>query len=176
MVCLALHRAKAAHLPEELSMLPISNGLLQMGRAHLPTYPASRLPVLFGPMRIRDLVVHIVPIHQILQDGTAFPDLEPLTDLVGVDEGWDSTVGVDVEVPLLLLLVFKKFDWAYLYAKLCQSFLFFFVSKRGLAAVMGSCVVLQAQFLEGDGDLERIGGALAIERNLVLLSVHCGRK
>jgi len=41
---------------------------------------------------------------------------------------------------------------------------------------MGSYVVLQAQFLEGNGDLERIRSALAVERNVVLLCAHGGRR
>lgn len=41
---------------------------------------------------------------------------------------------------------------------------------------MGSYVVLQAQFLEGNRDLERIGSALAVERNVVLLCAHRGRR
>ena len=89
-----------------------------------PIYPACHLPVLFGPTRIRDLVVPIVPVHEILQDGTAFPDFELLVVLVRVDDGWDATVGVDVEIPLLFLLMFKELDWAYLQAELCQGFLF----------------------------------------------------
>lgn len=57
----------------------------------------------------------IVPIHEILQDGTAFPDFELLAVLVCVDNGWDATVGVDVEEPLFFLLMFKELDWVYLH-------------------------------------------------------------
>jgi hypothetical protein len=131
--------------------------------------------MLFGPMRIRYLAVPVVPVHEILQDGTAFPDFELLALLVRVGDGWDTTVGVDVEVPLFFLLMFKELDWAYLHAKLCHEFLFLFVSKGRSGVVMGSYVVLQAQFLEGNGYLERIGSALAVECNVVLLCAHGGR-
>ena len=67
-------------------------------------------------MRIRDLVAPIVPVHEILQDGTAFPNFELLAILVRVDDGWDATVGVDIEVPLLFLLMFKELDGVYLRA------------------------------------------------------------
>jgi hypothetical protein len=77
-------------------------------------YPVCHLPVLFGPTGIRDLVVPVVPVYEILQDGTAFPDFELLAVLVRVDDGWDAAVGVDVEVPLLFLLMFKELDLAYL--------------------------------------------------------------
>lgn len=42
--------------------------------------------------------------------------------------------------------------------------------------MIGSYVVLQAQFLEGNGDLERIGSAFAVERNVVLLCAHGGQR
>lgn len=79
-------------------------------------------------------MVPIVPVYEILQDGTAFPDFELLAVLVRVDNGWDATVGVDIEVPLLFLLMFKELDWAYLHAELCQGFLFFilFLFLRGV--------------------------------------------
>jgi hypothetical protein len=64
-------------------------------------------------------MVHIIPLHEILQDGTAFPDLELLAGLVRVDERWDTTVGVDVEVPLLFLLVLNEVDSVYLHTELC---------------------------------------------------------
>lgn len=59
-------------------------------------------------------MVPVVSVHQILQDGATFPDLEFLATLVRVDDGRDAAVWIDVEVPLLFLLVFKEFDCAYL--------------------------------------------------------------
>ena len=101
-------------------------------------------------MRIRDLVVHIVAVDEILQDGTAFPDFELLSVLVRVDDGWDATVGVDIEVPLLFLLMFKELDWACLHAESCQKYLFLSDFQGESGAVKRSYIVLQAQFLEGN--------------------------
>jgi hypothetical protein len=67
--------------------------------------------MLFRPTRVRYLVALVVPVHKVLQDGTAFPDLELLAVVICIDDGWNATVGVDVEVPLLFLLMFKKLDW-----------------------------------------------------------------
>jgi hypothetical protein len=118
-VCLPLHRAETAHLPKELSMSLLETPLFKLGMGRSPIYPACSLPVLFGPTRIRYHVLPIVSVHEILQDGTAFPDFELLALLVRVDDGWDATVRVDVEVPLLFLLMFKELDWAYLHAEVC---------------------------------------------------------
>lgn len=120
-------------------------------------------------------MVRIVSVHEILQDSAAFPDFELLAVLVLVDDGWDATVGIDVEVPLLFLLMFKELDGVYLHAEVCQGFLFLRISKGKTGAVMESYIVLQAQFLEGNRDLERVGSALAVERDVVLLSAHGGR-
>jgi hypothetical protein len=73
--------------------------------------------MLFRPTRVRDLVVLVVSVHKILQDRAAFPDLELLAVLICVDDGWNATVGVDVEIPLLFLLVFKKLDRMDLYCE-----------------------------------------------------------
>lgn len=73
-------------------------------------------------MRIRNLVVLIVPVDKILQDGATFPDLEVVATLVCVDDGRDAAVGVDVEEPLLLLLVFEELDCAYLYTECVRVF------------------------------------------------------
>lgn len=66
-------------------------------------------------------MVPIVPVHKILQDGTTFPDLELLAVLGSVNDGWDATVGVDVEKPLLFLLMLKELDLVHLHAELCQA-------------------------------------------------------
>lgn len=119
-------------------------------------------------------MIRIISVNKILQDSTAFPDFELLAILVLVDDGWNATVGIDVEVPLLFLLMFKKLDRVYLRAEHCQGFLFLPISEGSTRAVMESYIVLQAQFLEGNRDLERVGSALAVERDVVLLSAHGG--
>lgn len=95
-----------------------------------PSYPACHLPVLFSPTRERDLVVLIVPIHEVLQDGTALPDFELLAVLVHVDDGWYAAIWVDVEIPLLFLLVFKELDWAYLHMETMLGILFFLLLTK----------------------------------------------
>ena len=57
-------------------------------------------------------MVLVVPLHEILQNGATLPDLELAAIFTRVDNGWNAAVGVDVEVPLLLLLVLKKLDHA----------------------------------------------------------------
>ena len=61
-------------------------------------------------------MVFVVSVHEILQDGATLPDLDLVTILVRVDEGRDAAVGVDIKEPLLLLLVLKELDDAYLHA------------------------------------------------------------
>ena len=70
--------------------------------------------MLFGATGVRYLVILVISVHEILQDGTAFPNLELLAVLVLVDDGWDATVGVDVEEPRLFLLMLREIDCAYL--------------------------------------------------------------
>lgn len=59
-------------------------------------------------------MVLVVPVHEILQDGATFPDLEVVATLVRVNDGWHFSIWIDVEVPLLFLLVFKELNCAYL--------------------------------------------------------------
>lgn len=59
-------------------------------------------------------MVLVVPVHEILQDGATFPDLEFVATLVRVDNGRDLPIWVDVEIPLLFLLVFKELNCVYL--------------------------------------------------------------
>lgn len=57
----------------------------------------------------------IVALSEVLQDCAAFPDLELLALLVCVDDGGDTAVGIDGEVPCLFLLMFEELDLANLY-------------------------------------------------------------
>lgn len=60
-------------------------------------------------------MVHIVAVHKILQNGSALPDIKLLAILVDVGDSRDATIWVDVEEPLLLLLMLEKLDLAHLY-------------------------------------------------------------
>lgn len=93
----------------------VSISLLRAGISHNPqAYPACHLPMLFGATRVRDLVIDIVSLRKILQNRTTFPDFQLFAISAHINKGWDATVGIDVEVPLFFLLMFKKFDRAYL--------------------------------------------------------------
>lgn len=70
-------------------------------------------------------MVLVVPVYEILQDGTTFPDLEVVATLVRVDDGRNAAVGVDVEEPLLFLLVFKDLNCAYLHTDCVRVFKIF---------------------------------------------------
>jgi len=104
-VCLTLHRAETTDLPKELWGLRLD--ISPTVTCRYGTYPARHLPVLFGTTGIRDLVVLVIPFHKVLQDSTTFPDLEFVAMLVCVNNGWDTTVWVDVKKPLLFLFVFE---------------------------------------------------------------------
>lgn len=88
----------------------------------MATHPARHLPVLLRPTRIRNLEITIVPVHKILQNGSTLPDFQLGAVTLLVDEGRDTAVGVDIEEPLLLLLVFEEFDWADLCKNVGQSY------------------------------------------------------
>ena len=72
------------------------------------TYPANRLPVLLGAIRIRDLVILVVRSDDIQEDSTTFKDLDLAAVLVLISEGRNATVGVDLEEPGFLLLVLAE--------------------------------------------------------------------
>lgn len=59
-------------------------------------------------------MVLVVPVHEILQDGATFPDLELVATLVRVDDGWNSAIRIYLKEKMLFLLMFKEFDDAYL--------------------------------------------------------------
>lgn len=60
-------------------------------------------------------MVFVVSVHEILQDCTAFPDLQLATTLVRVDNSWNAAVGVYIEKPLFFLFVVEEIDFADLY-------------------------------------------------------------
>lgn len=59
-------------------------------------------------------MVLVISIREILQNGTTLPDLEFLTFRILNDDCRDTTIRVDVKVPLLFLLVLEEVDLAYL--------------------------------------------------------------
>lgn len=127
-------------------------------------------------MRIRDLVVLVIPVHEILQNSATFPDFQVVATLVRVDDGRNAAVRVDVEVPLLFLLVFKELNCAYLHPDCVRVFKISICPFLGIWSddAWEPYVVLQAQFLQRDGNLEWVGSALTVEGNH-LLCAHDGR-
>lgn len=84
--------------------------------SHNLTYPAGDFPVLTRPMRIRNLVVFVVAVRQVLQDGTALKDADLLAVLKLVRQGGDATIGVNLQEPRLLLLILHHLDGVHLRA------------------------------------------------------------
>lgn len=76
-------------------------------------YPAGDFPVLGSTLGVRNLVVLVVPLHEVLQDGAALKDANLLA-VQGICEGGNAAIGVDVEEPLLLLLILHHFNVVHL--------------------------------------------------------------
>lgn len=68
------------------------------------THPAGHLIVLPASGRKRNLVVRVVPVDQILQYGTALEDTNRLAIAERIDNGRDSTIGIDFVQKRRLLL------------------------------------------------------------------------
>lgn len=102
-VYLPLHGAQAAHLPHDLRRLAVCERKREGGWAG--TYPVVHLPVLARAARVRHLVLGVVAVDQVLQDGSALEDADGLAVREGVGNGRDAAVGVDLEEPRLLLTV-----------------------------------------------------------------------
>jgi hypothetical protein len=105
-VGLTLHGAETGHLPHELVLGLVSQ--LEEGSVQdrvAEAYPADCVPVFFGSVRIRDLVILVVRGYYILEDSTTFEDLDLAPARVLISEGGNATVGVDLEKPGFLLLV-----------------------------------------------------------------------
>jgi hypothetical protein len=119
-VGLALHRTKTTHLPHE---------------------PAGHLPMLSRALRERELVILVIAINEVLQHSTTLKD----TNLLAVEcisESRDATVGVDLEEPLFLLLIFGHLDGVHL--------------------------VLEVELLEQNGGLDAIGSVGGVEGDVGL--------
>jgi hypothetical protein len=56
-------------------------------------------------MRVRDLVVLVIAINKVLEDGTALEDADGLAVGELVSNGRNAAIGVDLEEPGLLLLI-----------------------------------------------------------------------
>ena len=74
-------------------------------------YPAGHLPMLARPGGVRDLVVLVIAVDDVLENSTALKDADRLAvgELVG--QGGNAAIGVDFEEPRLLLLIVGHADW-----------------------------------------------------------------
>ena len=89
MVGLSLHRAHAAVQEEK---------------------PVVDFIALAGTLGVGDLVLRVVLLDEVLQDGTGLEEADLLAVGEGVSHGWDAAVRVDLEEPGLLLGVFGSVD------------------------------------------------------------------
>jgi hypothetical protein len=76
----------------------------------LKEQPVVHLIPLPRSFRIADLVVFVVPGNQILHDRSRLEEVDRLSVRECVCESWDAPVGVDLQEPILLLGVLRKFD------------------------------------------------------------------
>lgn len=99
--------------------------------------PVVHLIVLSRALRVRDLVLGIILVDEVLLDAATLEqaDLFPVGE--GVGEGGDTAVGVDLEEPRLFLLVFGDVDFGHF--------------------------VRDAELLEGDRDFDPVGGLGRVE-------------
>lgn len=104
---------------------------------HLEHQPAHHLVVQARPVLVREGLVLVVQVGQIQHDGAGLEDAQ-----IPILERRDASVGVDVEEPLLLLLVGRDVD--------------------------GARLVRQAELLEHDGRLEPVGRAERVVGQLVV--------
>jgi len=63
-----------------------------------------------GTIRIGNVVVLVIPSDQVLEYGTALPNLHLLSVLILVSQGRNTAIGVDLEEPGLLLLKTWEID------------------------------------------------------------------
>lgn len=109
--------------------------------AHLPHQPALHLPIFRRVPGIRELILLVISLHQIIQDRAALKHAQRLpfagAGEAGIRERRDAAVWVDLEEPRLLLLVGGEVEFR--------------------------DVVGEAELLEEDGGLDAVGGLLGVE-------------
>lgn len=74
------------------------------------TYPGHHLPVLRRVARVRHLVVLVVAVYKVLENGSALKDANGLAIRPLVGDGGDAAVGVNLEEPRLLLFILAHLD------------------------------------------------------------------
>lgn len=100
MVQLALHWAESTHLPEQLCI--VSDGMMEDAESPM-AYPTVHLVVLSRSLRVRQLVLLVVPFDQVLQNRATFKNSDGLPIGELISQGRDSTIGINFEIPWLLI-------------------------------------------------------------------------
>lgn len=66
--------------------------------------------ILSSPLRIRDLVLRIVVVGQVLQNAAGFEDIDRLSVGKRISYGGNAAIGVNFKKPWLFLLVFAELE------------------------------------------------------------------
>ena len=85
------------------------------------THPVVGFVVLLCATGIRDLMVSVVSIDKILQDGAGLEDADGLPALQLVSQSGDPPVRIDLEKPWFFLRVFLQLDGCCLISSLAPS-------------------------------------------------------
>ena len=96
-----MHGAETTHLPHKLRDIDQHFGRRE-GSKVTCAHPVIDLPVFLSISGVRDLVVLVVPVHQILHDGTALKQPDGRAIGEGVRQGRETPIGVDLKEPRLL--------------------------------------------------------------------------
>lgn len=94
-------------VPEEVVGLPLHG-------AHAPVQeeePVVNFVAFAGPFGVGDLVLGVVLLNEVLQDGTGLEEADLLAIRESVGHCWDAAIRVDFEEPGLLLGVLGKVDF-----------------------------------------------------------------
>lgn len=131
---------------------------------HLPHKPAQGLPMLLRADGVRDLVVLVEPGDNVQQDGTGFENLDLLAVLELVGQSRDTAVGVDLEVPRLLVLVLEYTDGTDLDGekRIVR------VLRRNYESGWSAYLVRKPELLKNDGCLQAIRSSLRVKSDVGL--------
>lgn len=114
----------------------------------LEKHPIVTLIILPAPLWETYLMLPIILLSQIYQYTSALEQTNRLPVFEGVREGGDAAVRIDFEEPVFFLLVGGDVD------------------------VLG--FVGEAEFFEGDGDFDAVGGGVGVEADVGTLGGHDG--
>lgn len=76
----------------------------------LEEQPVVHVVPLAATLGVRDLVISIVTLDQVLHNASGFEQVDRLAIRKLVGEGWNTAIGVDSEEPILLLCILADVD------------------------------------------------------------------